>query len=62
MFALISTIDVEQPYRFCEVSQVQFPVTEPALFWVACPEGVTPETYKWDGTQFVLIPRIDPQG
>jgi hypothetical protein len=62
MFALISTIDVEQPYRFCEVSQVQFPVTEPVLFWVTCPEGVTPETHKWDGTKFVPIPLLDPQG
>jgi hypothetical protein len=55
-FALISTIDVEQPYRFCEVSEAPFLVTEPALFWVPCPEGVTPETHKWDGAQFVALP------
>jgi hypothetical protein len=55
MFALISTIDVEQPYRFCETAEVQFPVTEPALFWVNCPAGVTPETHTWDGTQFLEI-------
>jgi hypothetical protein len=56
MFALISTIDVEQPYRFCETTEVQFPVTEPALFWVTCPAGVTPETHTWDGSQFIEIP------
>lgn len=55
MFALISTIDAEQPYRFCETSEVQFSVTQPALFWVDCPAGVTPQTHKWDGTQFVEI-------
>lgn len=60
MFALISTIDVEQPYRFCEVSEVQFAVTEPALFWVDCPAGITPQTHKWDGVQFVEIPAPAP--
>ena len=56
MYALISTIDVEQPYRFCETSEVKFPVTEPVLFWVDCPAGVSPETHKWDGDKFVEIP------
>ena len=56
MYALISTIDVEQPYRFCEISEVKFAVTEPALFWVDCPEGVSPTTHKWDGAQFEEIP------
>lgn len=60
MFALISTIDVEQPYRFCETAEVVFPVTEPALFWVPCPDDVSPITHTWDGTQFVLIPIPEP--
>jgi hypothetical protein len=59
MFALISTIDAEQPYRFCETAEVVFPVTEPALFWVPCPDDVSPITHTWDGTQFVLIPVVD---
>jgi len=56
MFALISIIDVEQPYRFCEISEEKFLVAEGSLFWVNCPEGVTPETHKWDGSQFVELP------
>lgn len=60
MFALISTIDVEQPYRFCETAETVFPVTEPALFWVPCPDDVSPTTHKWDGSQFVLIPVPEP--
>lgn len=55
MFALISTVDFEKPYRFCEVSSVKFAVTEPALFWVDCPEEVTPQTHKWNGSEFILI-------
>jgi hypothetical protein len=56
MYALISTIDLEQPYRFCETSEVKFAVTEPALFWVDCSAGVSPATHTWDGAQFVEIP------
>ena len=59
MYALISTIDVEQPYRFCEVAEVKFAVTEPALFWVDCPKGVTPQTHKWDGVKFVELPAAE---
>jgi hypothetical protein len=60
MFALISTIDAEQPYRFCETSEIKFPVTEPALFWVDCPENVAPHTHKWDGIKFTEIPPAPP--
>ena len=56
MFALISTIYVEQPYCFLEISETQFPVTEPEFFWVDCPIGVSPLTHTWNGTQFVEIP------
>ena len=60
MFALISTIDVEKPYRFCETAEVPFPVTEPALFWVDCPEGVTPRTHKYTDQGFVELPKPEP--
>lgn len=56
MFALISTIDVEKPYRFCETSEVKFPVTEPALFWVECGDNISPATHKYDGENFVSTP------
>ena len=56
MFALISTIYAEQPYCFLEISETQFPITEPEFFWVNCPVGVFPLTHTWNGTQFVEIP------
>ena len=58
MFALISTFETEQPFRFCEVAVEQFPVTEGVLFWVDCPEGVTPQTHKWNGIEFIEITQI----
>jgi len=56
MFALISTFEAEQPFRFCEVALEKFPVTEGALFWVDCPEGVTPQTHKYTTSGFEPIP------
>jgi hypothetical protein len=58
-YALISTIDVEQPYRFCEVSDVKFNVTEPALFWVKCTDDITPLTHKYTDEGFVELPKIE---
>jgi hypothetical protein len=54
-YALISTIDVEQPYRFCEVSDVKFNVTEPALFWVECTDDISPLTHKYTDEGFVEL-------
>ena len=54
-YALISTIDVEQPYRFCEISEFKFNVAEPQLFWVDCPENATPETHTYTDQGFVEI-------
>ena len=56
--ALISTIDVEQPYRFCETAEVKFAVTEPALFWVECGDDVTPMTHKYTDKGFVELPPV----
>ena len=57
-YALISTIDVEKPYRFCETSEFRFPVTEPALFWVECEANVTPQTHKYTDEGFVELPPL----
>jgi hypothetical protein len=57
-YALISTIDVEKPYRFCEVSEFRFSVTEPALFWVECEANVTPQTHKYTDEGFVELPLL----
>jgi hypothetical protein len=56
MFALISTIDGEKPYRFCETSEVKFPVTEPALFWVECGDNISPATHKYTDSGFEELP------
>ena len=58
-YALISTIDVEQPYRFCETSDFKFYVTEPALFWVECPEDVNPTTHKYTDQGFEPLPVVE---
>ena len=54
-YALISTIDVEQPYRFCETSDFKFSVTEPALFWIECEDNITPKTHKYTDNGFELL-------
>lgn len=62
-YALISTIDVEKPYRFCETADFNFPVTEPALFWVelkAEEQNITPQTHKYTDEGFVEIPKSKP--
>ena len=60
-YALISTIDVEKPYRFCETSEVKFPVTEPALFWVECGDDISPATHKYTDNGFEELPPPTPQ-
>lgn len=59
-YALISTIDTEKPYRFCETADVKFNVTEPALFWVECDDNITPYTHKYTDEGFVELPPRPP--
>ena len=58
MKALISPLENN---RIAQVEQVEFEVAEP-LFWVDCPDFVTPE-YTYDSGSFVapVIPEVTPE-
>jgi len=60
-YALITTFESEQPYRFCEVLDQKIEGDFPGVIWVEIPDDlqVAPKTHRYTGEGFVECP-IDP--
>jgi hypothetical protein len=55
-YALVSP---QENDRLCQVEALPFGVAPP-LKWIECFDDVTPQTHKYEGGQFVLLPPIAP--
>ena len=61
-YALITTFEAEQPYRFCEVLDQKIEGDFPGVIWVEMPDElqVTPQTHKYTDEGFVELPPPPP--
>ena len=61
-FALITTFEAEQPYRFCEVLDQKIEGDFPEVIWVELSDDstVTPQTHKYTDEGFVELPPPAP--
>lgn len=67
-FALITTFEPDHAFRFCQVvDEVPFGDFNGVLWIPLSDDSITPETHKFNGTEFVLLPpkptlptRVDP--
>lgn len=61
-YALITTFDVEQPYSFREVLLEKIEGNFNGVIWVELPDDseITPNTHKFNGMEFELLPPKPP--
>jgi hypothetical protein len=61
-YALITTFEAEQPYRFCEVLDQKIEGDFPGVIWAEIPDElqVTPQTHKYTDEGFVELPPPPP--